>query len=98
MSACKSVANTGPGGVILGAQVGECANVSTCAGIATPGGAIQGEEAGGGTVAHAYAGTAGPRSVIPGVDSMVGGGAFAVGGASGFVRFPNHSPLAYGSL
>jgi hypothetical protein len=92
------MANAGPRGTILGAWVGEYTNVSASIGIATPRGVILGEEVGGETVAHACTGTTGPRSVIPGADSMVGGGAFAVGGASGFVCFPDHSPLAYGPL
>jgi len=49
VSACKSVGNAGPGGVILGAQVGGGTNVSACTGIATPGGAILGAEVRGGT-------------------------------------------------
>jgi hypothetical protein len=65
--------------------------MSTCAGIRMPRGAILGTEVGGGMVT-------GPRSVIPGVDSTVGGAAFAGEGALGFVRFPDHSPPAYGSL
>jgi hypothetical protein len=60
--------------------VGECANVSTCAGIATPGGVIPGEEVGGGTVTRACAGTVGPGSVILGVDLMVGGRVRSGGG------------------
>jgi hypothetical protein len=67
------VVNAGPRGMILGAQVGGCANMSACTEIIMPGDIIPGEEVGEGTVAYACAGTAGPRSVILGVDSMVGG-------------------------
>jgi hypothetical protein len=96
MSACTGI--VGPGGAILGTQVGGGTNASACTEIAMPGGMILGKEVGGGMVTCAYLGIAGPRSMIPGVDSMVGGGMFTVEGASGFVHFPNYSPLVYGSL
>ena len=89
MSPCAGIRM--PRGTIPGTQVGEGTNVSTCAGIGMPEGAIPGTEVGGGTVA-------GPRSVIPGVDLTVEGATFAGEGASGFMCFPNRSPLAYGSL
>ena len=80
-----------PGGMILGMQVGGGANVSACTEIGMPRGTIPGTEVGGGMVV-------GPESVILGVDSTVGGAVSAGEGASGFTRFPDRSPPAYGSL
>jgi hypothetical protein len=59
---------------------------------------ILGAGVGGETVMHACVGTTGPRSVILGQDLTGRGGAFIVEGALGFICFPNHSPLVYGSL
>ena len=91
-AACESGGIARPGGAIPGARVGGGANTSPCVG-----GAIPGAEVGEGTVAHACQGNAGPGSVIP-ERSTVRGGVFAVERASGFARFPDHSPPAYGSL
>ena len=90
-AACESGGIARPGGAIPGARVGGCAIMSPCAG-----GAIPGAEVGEATVARACKGNVGPGSVIP--ERSTVGGAFAVERASGFARFPDRSPPAYGSL